>query len=237
MIISHSRKFIFVHVRKTAGESITEALTPYLASTDLTIGTTFRGKVAARIHPKRTPFNKHTQARFLRSHLPQDVWTPYFKFAFVRNPVDRTQSFYRYLGNLLKKRGDKTFRSMILALSGSASADPLRWPVTRAYLETSAFSEFIRHPAFNGKGQCESLCDAEGRIIVDFIGNYESLDADFARVTERIGLGPISLPRRNASRGSAPSDTLSPEDNAYLAEVFRRDFEIFGDEAARATCA
>jgi hypothetical protein len=45
MIISHSRKFIFIHIHKTAGESISEALRPYLSGRDLLLGTSLRGEL------------------------------------------------------------------------------------------------------------------------------------------------------------------------------------------------
>jgi hypothetical protein len=35
MIISHSRRFVFVHIHETAGESVTEALAPHLKRRDL----------------------------------------------------------------------------------------------------------------------------------------------------------------------------------------------------------
>ncbi len=35
MIISHSRKFIYVHLHKTAGEAITAALGPHLGPADI----------------------------------------------------------------------------------------------------------------------------------------------------------------------------------------------------------
>lgn len=236
MIISHSRKFIFIHVRKTAGESITAALAPYLSSTDLTIGTTFKGKVADLIYPKMTPLKKHVPATILRSHLSPDVWSSYFKFAFIRNPIDHTQSFYKFLGNMLEKREEKTVRNILLNLPGTISADPLKWPVSRAYRETASFSEFIRHPAFKGHGQWKYLCDPGGAIMVDFVGRFENLDSDFAHVTERIGLGKIALARRNASRDPATPDTVSLADRAYLAEMFKRDFEIFAYDAVQTTC-
>jgi hypothetical protein len=40
MIVSHTHKFIFVHINKCAGTSVTKALLPYLGENDLVLGFT-----------------------------------------------------------------------------------------------------------------------------------------------------------------------------------------------------
>ena len=38
MIISHKHKFIFIHINKCGGSSVTRALMPYLGPNDLVLG-------------------------------------------------------------------------------------------------------------------------------------------------------------------------------------------------------
>jgi hypothetical protein len=231
VIICHSRRYIFVHIHKTAGESVTEALSQHLTRADLTVGTTLRGKMANWIYPKVTPIKKHSPAQAVRDYLPAEIWDGYFKFAFVREPVDRARSLYGYYAEMVRRRDQRSLRNVLFALPGSQSRDPARWPAVRAFLETSSFSEFIRHPAFSPRHpgtrpQWESVCDPDGAPLLDFVGRFESLETDFRRVVERIGLDQVSLPRRNASR--APGDVASPADRALLEAMYRRDFEMFG---------
>lgn len=233
MIICHSRRYIFIHVHKTAGESVTQALSRRLTRADLTVGTTLGGKVANWLYPKLTPIKKHSAAEAIRDHLGPAVWDAYFKFAFVRDPVDRARSLHGYYAQMARRRDERSLRNLLYALPGSQSRDPARWPTVRAFLETSSFSEFIRHPAFSPRHpgtrpQWKAVCDADGAPLVDFVGRFERLEADFAHVLGRIGLERVALPRRNASRAPGAAAPVSPEDRAHLVDIYRRDFELFG---------
>lgn len=77
MIISHSLKFIFVHINKTGGTSIKHAMKPVLSEIDINN----LGK------------GKHVSAKELRERFPEE-WESYFTFGFTRNPWDRTVSKY-----------------------------------------------------------------------------------------------------------------------------------------------
>ncbi len=73
MLLSRQKKFLFVHIQKTAGSSLRESLTAAV--------------------PDLVPFlGTHDRAARARPHL--DDWNGYFKAAFVRNPWDRLVSWY-----------------------------------------------------------------------------------------------------------------------------------------------
>ena len=75
MIINNKYKFAYIHVQKTAGSSITEALL----------------MIDGSINDKR----KHIFVN--QSDAPQD----YYKFSFVRNPWERMVSWW----NMFEKKG------------------------------------------------------------------------------------------------------------------------------------
>jgi len=83
MIVSDSRKFVFVHIPKTAGISVRAALEPYAD-----------GQKAA--HPNTT----HETLPALLTREPR--LGGYYKFAFVRNPWDRLVSFHAYARERLR---------------------------------------------------------------------------------------------------------------------------------------
>ena len=203
MIISQSRRFVFVHVHKTAGEAVTLALLPYLGRGDLVLGTTICGKLRDIHHRRARGISKHSSALALRAYLGAEVWEGCFSFAFVRHPFDRIQSFYAYLGMMVDRRQGPGLRNLLYAMPFFERGDPLRWPAIQAYLATGGFSEFIRHPAFladpGARSQHAMLADGDGRVLVDFVGRFERLAADFARVTARLGLPEVPLPKHNAS--------------------------------------
>lgn len=83
MLISHRHKFIFVHVQKSAGESIESALLPFCDSSDL-----------AEVHQAGLP--PHASAEQMIAAFGKQVWNSYFKFAVERNPWDKCVSLYYY---------------------------------------------------------------------------------------------------------------------------------------------
>lgn len=227
MVISHRRKFIFVHVPKTAGTSIIEALGPYLDVVRPAPGSTCR---AGRSFAPPPP---HLAARHYLEFdmLERAQFDEYFKFAFVRNPWDRMVSEYRY----------------------------------RRHPQRISFAEYLRsrfpEPAWTDEychviAQCEFLFDRDGRQLVDFIGRYEQLAADFAAVCRRLAITATPLRHRNRANSFRRRDnnlleacrtlrgyvslrqrrnTFAHYTEYYDAEsvervghLYRRDIEAFG---------
>jgi hypothetical protein len=177
------------------------------------------------------PLHKHSTALEVRDYLGADVWERYFTFSFVRHPVDRVVSLYRYVAWQAQQLHPPLL-SRLLHRQPRPSGDPQNWPGVQAFLDTTSFSEFIRHPALENamgmQAQSTVLCDTAGEILVDFVGRYERLAEDFAHVQDHLGLPDRSLRQLNTSkdRGS-PDLTVSSEDRSYLATRYRDDFERF----------
>ena len=72
------------------------------------------------------------------------------------------------------------------------------------------------------------LCDEGGRLLVDIVGKYETLQQDFSAITARLGLPDARLPWRNPSRNREAQAPVDPADRAWLADMYRRDYETFG---------
>lgn len=75
MVISHSHKFIFIHLPKNAGTSMFHLLQKY---TDA----------------KRN--NRHSGAITSKKIVGDKIWNEYFKFAVVRNPLSRLYSWFNH---------------------------------------------------------------------------------------------------------------------------------------------
>ena len=63
MIISHKYRFIFIHIRKCAGTSITRAMAPLLGEQDLVIGCTTEGERLEKENLKNGGLTKHSTAK------------------------------------------------------------------------------------------------------------------------------------------------------------------------------
>ncbi len=74
MLVSYSQKFLFIHIFKIAGTSITKALSPY-------------GESMLDVH-------KHVTARELQRRMDAETFSRLFKFAFVRNPWEWQVALY-----------------------------------------------------------------------------------------------------------------------------------------------
>lgn len=202
MLVSHSHRFIFIHVYKVAGTSMRVALEPYCD--DRWKRRLSRMPVVGRIYRPRLP-RPHLKAVEARDLLPPDVFRDYFKFAFVRNPWDWQVSLYHYT---LKAKDHKQHE------------------MTKAFRD---FDEYIRwRVAEDLHLQEEFVTDPEGNLIVDYVGHLESLNDDFAQVCAEVGIPPVSMPHANPSRHKDYRTYYSDETRAMVAEAFRGDIERFG---------
>jgi len=221
MLISHRHRFAFIHVPKTAGSSVAFALWPHADHVDQYWMT--RGLARVGIHvnhyaPYRLKkFRTHTPAAVLQRQLPAEVFADLFKFAFVRNPWDLLVSSYHFLlanGRHHRRRHASRLQS---------------------------FAAYAAYEIRRGKmSQSAMLAGHDGRLLVDFVGRFESLADDFAFICRVLEL-EATLPRANTSRHA---DYRSYYDDRLAAEVgrfFAADVERFGyafdDAAAGRQCS
>lgn len=152
---------------------------------------------------------RHVHAVELRDAVGRDVWGRYFKFAFVRNPWDRLVSWYQMCMEAQQpnafcryvRDGFPTFESFVTGATSGPGAKTTR-------------------------NQLDYVSDPAGGVIVDFIGRYETLQADFATVAARIGIAG-NLAWVNASRHGAYRDYYDDVTRAIVARRFARDVAAF----------
>lgn len=233
MIISNSRRFIFCHIHKTGGESVTAALEPHTGWNDLVIGTGGHGATVSTFLSKFGIF-KHSTAAEIRDVVGAGVWDDYLTFAFVRHPFDRTRSFYHYLEKVALAQNRGGIRQRFAYWRKDPSRAPWRWPAMQAYLASRSISDFIRHPGFlgdyGGRNQAGLLSDPQsGVLLVREIARFENIDAEFQRITGLIGISGANLPKVNTSANSQTRrQEFSVDDLAYLSKIFAEDLETFG---------
>jgi len=208
MLISHSHSFAFFHVPKTAGSSVRVALGRHATCVDDYWANRALARIGIPVNCfapwPYTKLRPHASAATLAAWVPPEIFERLFKFAFVRNPWDLLVSYWHYL-----RHNPGHHRGRIAR----------RLPDFAAYVEYE-----IRRGQFSQSGL---LCDRRGRLLVDFVGRYESLPTDFTFVCRRIGI-EATLPRVNAGRRGDYRDYYTPALAARVAEAFAADVERFG---------
>lgn len=214
MLISHSHKFLFFHVGKTAGLSMRESLKKYAEEPD-------RFKIRRppqRINGYPNPMYDvwetlllHTKARDAKNELSPEIFDHYFKFAFVRNPWDWLVSLYHFI---------------------------LREPTASVYQKVKSLGSFeafvgwVIHcpnpfPKGISKFQYEMITDEQGKFLVDFVGKFERLDQDFRFIAEKCNF-PASLQHLNKSHHLDYRSYYSEETKNLIRSYYKPDIELFG---------
>lgn len=207
MLMSQKHNFIFVHIYKNAGSSITRALRPF-ALPRWQWKTHQLLKKAGIPSPffEPRPLRRHATASQMIEVLGADEFESYFSFAIVRNPWDWQVSFYKYV---LKKK--KHHQHELIEKLGS-------------------FDEYIKWRCENEvRYQKDFIYSESDELLVDYVGRFENLESDFDRICSRIGIS-VSLPKLNVSNTSPYQGYYTDETRELVREVFASDIERFGYE-------
>lgn len=219
MLISHHHAFAFIHVPKTGGSSIAHALWSYADHVDHYWANRCLARIGIRVNhyaPVRLrKFRPHTAAAELRRNLPAGMFERLFTFAFVRNPWDLLVSYYHFLSDAQGHPDHASHRR-------------------RRASRLPDFEAYVRYEIRRGKvSQARMVTDRRGRVLVNFLGRYESLRTDFALACSRIGID-ATLGRANASARGDYRDYYTDRLAALVRDHFAEDVERFGYEFAAA---
>jgi hypothetical protein len=208
MILSTEKEFIFIHIPKTAGQSITRALAPYADKPGNSPFRRLLSHLPVPEHPERAWLRAHDKASWLRLKLPRRIFDGYHKFAVVRNPYDYAVSYYHFLHGSRESRRHR---------------DSLAW----------SFADFLGYLAtknrISGIAQSSWVTDRRGMLIVNELLRFETLEADFARLCARLGI-TAELPHLNRSDRGSYRDMYGPQEREIADRLFARDLALFGYE-------
>jgi len=215
MLLSHRYKFLFVHIAKTGGTSVRGALNRYRWRDPYYLPQWIASKMSAWTgHQVGIKLPRHAKAITAQEMLPREFYDSLFKFAFVRNPWDLQVSSFHHIRrerpHLMKP--DETFEHFL-----KRKLDPDRpW---QYHVDTSITP------------QSDYLVDLSGSLIVDYVGRYENLAADFQHCCNVIGIAPPGLPhKRKAEDRSRYRNYYSEETQELVRAHFERDIALFGYE-------
>lgn len=143
-----------------------------------------------------------------------EKYTKYYKFTFVRHPLDRLVSAYFYL-----MQGGKNSRDLQWAEEHIKEYSDLNDLVERWMTPTTI------HKGIHFTPQVDFL-KVNNEINMDFIGKYETLEEDFLKISKALG-STKPLPRTNSSIRPPHQNLLTPDNLEKVYSLYKEDFEEF----------
>jgi hypothetical protein len=204
MVLSHSKKFLFIHVYKVAGTSISKELAKYSSLILPSIRAyRFLSRKMPYIFPNKYP--RHATALQMKRVIAPDAFNSYFKFAFVRNPWDWQVSMYHYI---LEKKTHHLHQKV------------------RSLKDFPTYIDWYVHtPVVTN--QKDILSDEDGTYLMDFAGKFENLNEDFDHICDRIGIPRIELPHLNATKKKKYQAFYTDNARDQVRQYFHKDVEFF----------
>ncbi len=201
MLISDKHQFIFVHVFKNAGTSISRSLRPYSVTGWQSIANPIFKRVGIpQVGTRRFP--THVRASQLIEALGRKKFDSYFSFAFVRNPWDWQVSQYKYI---LKRK---------------------RHPLHLRIKQLGDFSEYLKWRCRRVRLQ-NDFVSVDGEQVVDFVGRFENIEHDFQEICKRIGVN-ANLGVRNVTKSQPFQEYYDARSVELVKKTYRQDIELFG---------
>lgn len=214
MIISHGRRYIFVHAPKTGGTSLALALEGRAMKDDLMLGDTPKAlKRRRRLKDVQAAGRlwKHSTLRDIDGLVTPDQMRDYFVFTLVRNPWDRMVSYYHWL------RAQGFDHPAVQMAKTSEFADFLRAAETQASFRASPYAIYVT--------------DAQGKEQADLFIRLEHLDEDLAPLEAHLGVSLRPLPHENSSaRNKDYREFYTDALAGIVADCCAEDIKRFGYE-------
>jgi hypothetical protein len=168
-MISLQKRFLFVHIPKTAGNSIQSVLRGYSEDQLVALRKEQDGIERFGLRNAKYKIKKHSKLNEYRDALGDEQFRDLYKFTCVRNPWDRMVSYYFTPTQNAETWNRKKFREIIS--------------------KAVSVADYLR--LHNG--------EEDAFANVDYIMKFENLVNDFRAVCKAIGISPPTLPRYNRS--------------------------------------
>jgi hypothetical protein len=197
-MISLQKHFLFVHIPKTAGNSIQTILRDY--SEDQLVALRKEQDGIERFGLRNPKYNikKHSTLAQYRDAVGNEQFRSLYKFTCVRNPWDRMVSYYFTPTQSPEIWDRKKFRRIIS--------------------KAVTVAEYLRLD----QGEKDPFSN------VDYIMRFENLADDFRAVCGTLGISPGTLPRYNRSRREHYSKYYDDELRELVRNRFAAEIERFG---------
>jgi len=196
-MISLQKGFLFVHIPKTAGNSIQSVLRDYSEDQLVALRKEQDGIERFGLRNPKYKLRKHSTLSEYQDALGDEQFRDLYKFTCVRNPWDRMVSYYFTPTQNPETWDRRKFRGIIS--------------------NVVSISDYLR---LDDR-------DVDSFANVDFIMRFENLAGDFRAVCAAIGISPSTLPQYNRSNREHYSKYYDDELRELVRTRFAAEIERF----------
>ena len=217
MILSLTKKFLYIHIPKTGGISISTSLQAFDSLWNRSRAEKLIEKLSRQnyIVRKRSWLGQlQSLARIYSGHqrlddvhraIPQDIYQQLFRFAFVRNPYAIAVSAFHFI------KGCKSHH---------------QYPLVNKY---QSFSSLVKDgwqiPNFN---QVDYIRNDFGQFDMHFVGRLETIKDDFDLVKNKLNLGNITLEHLNSTDTDHWREYYDNETYDIITKRYEKDLKFLG---------
>ena len=230
--------FFWLHIKKSAGSSLRRLLQPYYRCVDRSINPCCFVGVSKEywndtVNNYRIPLGEFQfrRASFARKYLYGKDWERMNSFAFVREPVSRALSMFRFLQPEIRSYAislriskcspsdlfDLFLKMLLLQRESSISSKPFGL----------RFSTHV-NPAWN------DVVDVDGNVLIANLFRLEDLERGLSKIYAKCGL---ELPKTspsiyNQTSRSGPIGTFLPTESqkARVLEYYQKDLFLYQEQ-------
>ena len=197
-MISFQKRFLFIHIPKTAGNSIQSILRDYSEDELVALRSEQDGIERFGLRNPKYKIKKHSTLAEYKAALGEAQFGGLYKFTCVRNPWDRMVSLYFTPTQEMGAWDRKKFRKVISKALSVAE-----------YLQLD-------------KGERDPFDNA------DYVMRFENLADDFRTVCGALGISPTTLPQYNRSSREHYSKYYDDELRELVRTRFAAEVGRFG---------
>lgn len=197
-LLCRKHNYLYIHIFKTGGNAVRKALH----------GCTLTCGAQAPV----SGYGVHVVASDLKAVIGQYYWDSFFKFTFIRNPLDWMISLYWYCRNARNH-----------FLSDYAQADFASW--VAFYIEFSK-----KNPRIIGANKTVSQFEhisENGKPIVDFIGRQEYFERDMNIIRNKLGMNILPIEKVNVGFYDKRQSKYDSATQKLMLTNYADDFELW----------
>ena len=157
-------------------------------------------------------YHDHLPGKEIKEKLGSELWDRLFTFTFVRNPWDRILSFYYYRIKCNEIPSSLTFREYVLSLKNK---------------QLGKYGLPLNSHEY--KNCADYILEDNNKIIVDYIGRYETREKDLNTIAKKIGCNQIgNLPFNKATPSNINySKYFDSEITTIIERIYLKDITMF----------